>query len=581
MKVVSEKYFNPESIELAYNRVKCWTDKTVKDQVGIRAFGHELEKNCHILSEKIIAGKHKPQRGFKFYAPKPSKTLRTKTLLYIEDALVYQAIANKVAEQNYDSLSQLNSFVFGSVLAPDVKKGTALLQEEEPNYFFFKFWKSLYKKFQESVIESIEVDKVKYKFETDITGFFDSIPHFKLLSVMSEKFGVEDEILDKLSTCFNVWSGTRDSITAGVGIPQGTQPSFLFANLLLHELDEALISDAFKYYRYMDDINIYGYTEKDLLKALLVIDKYTKGCGLSINAKKTSIEEISSENDITLKELRKIDFFSLSEEESDASIPQEDQTDNELKSKVKKKADRLCEQDGANGDQRQAYIELKTLTNENEIVDFWQDTLKEVIETVPGFFQNPKNSFLKLKLKPEIEDIDFVKMSAKYGTCLNALNSLGIETIADESLLKYWLFAYKHFFWRANLLNYTLMNYKNNQFLKKKMTDFISDEFELFEWVRYFLLMNISLSQSFTDQELRQVYFRLLKSEESDLAKISYYRLLYKHAENQQLRDTISNNLKKEENSYLKLLIADFNKNTRDVQDEHFSINAFLNSIGL
>jgi retron-type reverse transcriptase len=578
MSIVLEKYFSPKSIQLAYYRVKCWSDKTVKDQVGIRAFGYELEKNCDILSRKIIAGNYKPQRGFKFYAPKPSKTLRTKTLLYIEDALVYQAIANKIAEQNYDSLSQFNSFVFGSVLAPDVKKGTALLQEEEPNYFFFQFWKSLYKKFQDSVIESIEEDKVEYKFETDITGFFDSIPHFKLLSVMSEKFSVEDQILDILSTCFNIWSGTRDSITAGVGIPQGTQPSFLLANLLLHELDEALISDAFKYYRYMDDINIYGYAEKDLLRALLVIDKYTKGCGLSINAKKTSIEEISAENDATLKELRKIDFFSLSEEDSDASFFQENSPDKEIKSKVKRNAARLSEQDGADGEQGQVFVEIKTLTNDVEIIDFWQDTIKEVIETVPSFFQNPKNSFSKLKLKADVEDIDFVKMSAKYGTSINALNEIGISTIPDESLLKYWLFAYKHFFWRANLFNYTLMNYRDNQFIKKKLTEFISDEFELFEWARYFLLMNISLSQTFTDQELRQIFFPLLKAEESDLAKISYYRLLYKHAKNQQLRDTISNNLKKEDNNYLKLLIADFNKNALDV---NVSINDFLNSIGL
>ena len=210
------KYFNPENIKLAFYRVRCWPDKTVKDQVGIRAFGHDLENNCINFSNKILSGDYHPSKGFKFYVPKASKTLRTKTLLYIEDALVYQAIANKISEINYDTLKDHDSFVFGSVLSPDVTKGTSLFKEDEPNYFFFKFWKNLYQNFKDSIIQSIEVDKVKYKFETDITGFFDSIPHYNLLAKLSEEFGVEDEILDILSECFNMWSGTKDSITPGV-----------------------------------------------------------------------------------------------------------------------------------------------------------------------------------------------------------------------------------------------------------------------------------------------------------------------------------------------------------------------------
>ena len=64
------KYFNPDAIKLAYYRVQCWPDKMVKDQGGIRAFKSDLENNCKNLSDKIINGNYKPQRGFKFYVPK-------------------------------------------------------------------------------------------------------------------------------------------------------------------------------------------------------------------------------------------------------------------------------------------------------------------------------------------------------------------------------------------------------------------------------------------------------------------------------------------------------------------------------
>ena len=42
MNNILEKYFNPSNLRLAYYRVQCWTDKTVKDQVGLRAFGLNL-----------------------------------------------------------------------------------------------------------------------------------------------------------------------------------------------------------------------------------------------------------------------------------------------------------------------------------------------------------------------------------------------------------------------------------------------------------------------------------------------------------------------------------------------------------
>ena len=321
MSDVRVKYFNPDNLKLAYLRVVCWNDKTVKDRVGIRAFGVNLEENCKVLSKKICDNKYNPSRGFKFYVPKPSYTLRTKTLLYIEDAILYQAIANKIAEKSYGILKQQEQFVFGSVLNPNVQIGEKLLNTKEPNFFFFKFWQSLFQKFKESVIQSIEVDKVKYKFETDITGFFDCIPHYNLLEVLSSQFKVEDEILDILSNCLNIWSGTRDGITPGVGIPQGPVPSFLFANLLLHGLDEKIINKGLKYYRYMDDIKIYGYDETELKYSLIVIDKYLKSVGLSINSKKTSIEKIDEEKeDATIKELKKMSVFG-SYDEIDFNIP--------------------------------------------------------------------------------------------------------------------------------------------------------------------------------------------------------------------------------------------------------------------
>lgn len=581
MSKVLEKYFHPDAIKLAFYRVKRWPDRMVKDQIGINAFGVDLDENSKMLSNKIIGGTYKPQRGFKFYQPKAALTSRTKTMLYVEDALVYQAIANAIGAENYDTLQEQEAFVFGSILNPEVKKGLSLLEEENPNFFFFKFWKNLFNKFKDSIIHNIEVDKVNCKFETDITGFFDCIPHYNLLMKLSDRFNVENEILDLLSSCLNIWSGTKDSITPGVGIPQGPLPSFLFANMLLHDLDDLIIGEGFKYYRYMDDIKIYGYQKEELVKALVLIDKYLKGNGLSINAKKTNIEPILEGEDKTLKELKKLDLFSSYEELDD--FDDDDRKDLDKESEAtgdsKKEIDIFSKlSDQENNFEIYNNPNLEIITEPDKIIDFLKNSISEVENELPKLFIDPKRAIQTLQVKEDVDDIDFIRLSAQYGTTLSKLDNMGFDTEPNTQLLKFWLFAYKKYFWRANNFGLTIMRYKNNKFAYSTLFNLIDNDFQLYEWAKYHALQTLSLSHSFTDRELRQNIFKMLQYEESDLVKISLYRLLFKHSINKQFTATVKKQLQKESSQYLKMVIADFNKNQNGGE---IDIVEFINSIGL
>tara|TARA_A100001234_G_scaffold165658_1_gene146868 strand:+ start:1248 stop:1421 length:174 start_codon:yes stop_codon:yes gene_type:complete len=53
MSTVYHKYFNLEAIKLAFYRLQCWPDRMIKDQVGIRAFKAQLDKNCEHVHHKI------------------------------------------------------------------------------------------------------------------------------------------------------------------------------------------------------------------------------------------------------------------------------------------------------------------------------------------------------------------------------------------------------------------------------------------------------------------------------------------------------------------------------------------------
>jgi retron-type reverse transcriptase len=576
---VLQKYFNPDAIKLAYYRVSCWQDRMVKDLLGLRAFGSDLDANCQYLSEKIQAGQYKPQAGLKYYMPKPSKTQRTKTLLMVEDALVYQAIANTIAETAYNKVKEHDNFVFGSVLNPEVAKGTTLLQEEEPVYFFFKFWKNLYQQFKDSIIKAIEVDKVRYKFETDITGFFDSIPHYNLLLLLSQEFNVEDEILDLLEECLNKWSGTKESSTPGVGIPQGPQPSFLLANLLLYSLDTDMVSDGVKYYRYMDDIHIYGYSEEELLDVLVRIDNYTKGHGLSINSKKTSIIEIDPDKeDETVKELKKVRLFSLYDDSDEIEFDllmdnfdnlAEDYQKPETKGKedntkkLKDSLNQMSEQDNVDGFN---YFKgrFETIEDEKEIIAFWQKAMIEVENELPELFEEVNDN---LRAKKDVTDIDLIRLGVQYSSAIKALQDLNEPVLISEILLKYWVAGLKGFFWRANSYSFTLSLYKNNSFLKNELTDLYLHHFKHYEWVRYQLLVLLSLTQTFTDKELRTCFFKCLKTETSEIVKIALYRLLISNTDDKQFLASVKKELSRERSNYLRWLIIDFIKNQKQYQE--------------
>jgi hypothetical protein len=546
-----EIYFSTDNLKLAYYRIVCWPERLVKDRFGIHAFGAQLDKNVKQLSEKLISGKYSPQRGFKYYEPKSSGTQRTKTLLMIEDALVYQAIANVIAARNYELLAEHDDFVFGSVLMPDTKQCTELLNQDNSKYFFFKFWKSLFVRFKDSVIKAIEQDKATHKFETDITGFFDSIPHYNLLLTLSTHFGVEDEILDLLSVCLNAWSGTKESSTPGVGIPQGPQPSYLLANLLLYPLDKQLISEAFKYYRYMDDIKIYGYSESELRNVLVHIDNYLKGHGLSINSKKTGITAIdAAKEDETVKELRRFEVIGNDYTGDETFITE--LSEGGLESNIIKTLLGLSEQSPEEHDESDTKKQLENITDPEKIIAFWEKEISEVEKELPSLF---KSDSLELADPEKTDDIDFIRLSAKYGTAVRSVNEYK-QVKAANHLLPYWLFALKKFYWRASNYILTLQHYRDNETLKEELISiYLTDK--NYECYRYHIITCLTYNFRYSDRELRE-FFKYLKAENSELVRYALYCMLIKHSDDQQLKSTLRVQLSREANNYLKLITLDY-----------------------
>ena len=201
-----------------------------------------------------------------------------------------------------------------------------------------------------------------------------------------------------------MWAGTRERFTPGVGIPQGAQPSFFLANTLLHNLDNLLISDALKYYRYMDDIRIYGYSEEDMIKALIKIDGYLKGFGFALNAKKTTIQEVvNDETDDSI-----IKFLEFYDEDRDST-----------QSTFIDEFSKLAEQDSQSEKEGHTII----LTNKGDIKAFWIDELKYVEKELPNLFIHGEDNNT-LELPKKVEDREILSLCFKYRLALKNLNEL-------------------------------------------------------------------------------------------------------------------------------------------------------------
>jgi hypothetical protein len=502
--------FSPLALRLAWERYTRSGQREAKDYHGIRAFGANLNHNLESLSKTLVAREYHPSRPPKYFKPKSSGMQRTITVLPVVDSLVFQSIANYTATIVFDKMAENNEFVFGSVLHEEVKDGLSVLNRSSAELFFFKPWQILYKEFADSVNKSVREAKVEFKFETDITGFYDNIPHYNLLTKTADMSGLEEDVLDLLAECLNTWSGTRDRATPGVGIPQATVSSHFFANLFLHDLDKLVRQQGLPYYRYMDDIRIYGYDHDDLQRVLIRIDRHLKQHALSLNAKKTTIEHIVPEKKEESVIIFEYDFESalvngevLASEHIDAleGFDIEEPAPNKGKAS-RRELIRLCYRDIREAKQR---VSTLASPKSRKRVDFNDRAVQR----------------------------EFMNLGFRFRQAIRILRTLGRKPrIPKGKARKGWLYLAEHYFWLMNHFCWVLNLYEKDNTVKKEMLRLLQ-KYEYYEWTKSEAYQCLAMSQRFTAHEL-QLLYRRLELDESWFAKRSLYFLLLHHSHNQQ-----------------------------------------------
>ncbi len=524
--LVNENLFTADDLMLAWERVNASVGTDSKDYFGISVYSQNLSKYLEEIYLQLVENKYTPNRAFKYFQPKKGGTQRTKTVLQISDAIVYQAIADKIASKLFNYLSETRNHTYGSVLNENVLKGTQILEEDEPEFYFFEYYVSLYNRFVEGIGEAINSDSVTFKLETDITGFFDCIPHSTLILELNN-LGIQKELLDLLAKCLNFWSGTRDEATFYVGIPQGPAASFLLANIVLDSLDRLILDRGLKYFRFMDDIRVYGSNEQELLSVLALVDRHLKGKSLSINAEKTAIlpaNEFEDGKDIIL---------------DSSGIPLDERIEDSLEQHIVIQDHTQLSRDDtdtrvipSSGVVKVYLVALKLI--EDELIQMHQEHR-----------QYPQTHRIS---KKDIQN--FLTLSQRWRTLVRSIQSTA-DYSPNQGLVRVWLFGIRRIFWKANSMVWNLNCYDSLESHYDEFENILFD-FERFEWVKYQVL-NVYGKVIGPDLDKQKKLISDLKCENSPLVRLGYYSVLVDAIRtDSDLFDELGSFLKKENEEYVR-----------------------------
>jgi excisionase family DNA binding protein len=208
-------------------------------------------------------------------APEPSRTVevdkspmltRVATLLELSDRVVYQAAVGSFAER-VDG--QLADSVFSSRLS------------DSPGYFTkqsrrqWVAWRRL--------VRAQLGDSDRWLVKTDLTAYFDTIPHDRLLAEV-EALNVDADVVSSLREMLRAWGNIR-----GLGVPQGPNASRILGNLYMLAVDRAMLQAGWDYSRYLDDIRVVVDTKADGYRAIRQFQRECRSRGLLVSSAKTRL----------------------------------------------------------------------------------------------------------------------------------------------------------------------------------------------------------------------------------------------------------------------------------------------------
>ncbi|ODS38844.1 hypothetical protein BEH94_03305 [Candidatus Altiarchaeales archaeon WOR_SM1_SCG] len=141
---------------------------------------------------------------------------------------------------------------------------------------------------------------------TDITDFYPKIYLHRLENALNSATSQTDHIKG-IIRLISGWNGTET-----FGIPVGSAPTRLLAEITISDIDEALLANNIRFIRFNDDYRIFAHSHTEAYKHIaLLAEMLFKNHGLTLQPKKTDILSIDDFKKIYLTSPDERELYSL------------------------------------------------------------------------------------------------------------------------------------------------------------------------------------------------------------------------------------------------------------------------------
>lgn len=263
-----DKVFAERNLLAAFQQVAQNDGAPGVDHVTVCDFERQLPDSIWELSDRIKAGAFEPQAIRRVHIPKPgTNETRPLGIPTVRDRVVQAAIVN-VVEPIFERDFAEHSYGF----RPGRGCKDALRR-----------------------VDQLLKDGYVHVVDADLKGYFDSIPHDRLMARLEEKIA-DGPVLGLIASFLkaNILDGAA-TWTPEAGAPQGAVLSPLLSNVYLNPLDHLVAKQGFQMMRYADDFVILCRTAEEANAALELVRTWVAENGLTLHPTKTKVVDARRE----------------------------------------------------------------------------------------------------------------------------------------------------------------------------------------------------------------------------------------------------------------------------------------------
>jgi RNA-directed DNA polymerase len=263
-----DKVFSERNLLAAFQQVAANGGAPGVDHVTVRMFERQLPDSVWELSDRLKAGAFQPQAIRRVHIPKPgTRETRPLGIPTVRDRVVQAAIVN-VIEPIFERDFAEHSYGF----RPGRGCKDALRR-----------------------VDQLLKDGYIHVVDADLKGYFDSIPHDRLMDRLKEKIA-DGPVLSLIEAFLKAdIMDEAGAWTPEAGAPQGAVLSPLLSNVYLDPLDHLAARLGFPMVRYADDFVILCRTPDEAQRALALVQEWVTENGLTLHPTKTRIADARTE----------------------------------------------------------------------------------------------------------------------------------------------------------------------------------------------------------------------------------------------------------------------------------------------